>query len=285
MSIQTWVDGQVQSTLDVLDRAVQYGDGFFTTMLAAEGQLYNWPAHWRRLSASVVRLGFPEIEEQTVLQQLRQALTGNLQPIVVKVIVSRGLGGIGYQPPVEAKPRIIIQASPHPTYKKASDMTEMHPAMAVALCESICAINPQLAGMKHLNRLENVLARAELAGTAFSEGIMLNARQKVISATQSNVFLIKGTRLITPALVESGVEGTTRHQLRFLSESLGLEWIECEITLDEIRNADELFLSNAVRGIMPVKEFMDMKFAVERVVEIQQAWSQWQQNNAIRIWE
>ncbi len=285
MSVRSWVDGQEQNLLEVLDRAVQYGDGFFTTMLSAEGQLYNWSAHWRRLSESASRLGFPEMEEQSVLQQLAQALTGNERPVVVKVIVSRGLGGIGYQPPVEAKPRIIIQVSPHPLYKKTADMTEMHPAMAVTLCKSVCAINPQLAGIKHLNRLENVLARAELIGTEFAEGIMLNARQQVISATQSNVFLIKGQQLVTPKLIDSGVEGTTRYQLRFLVESLGLEWIEREVALEEIRDADELFLSNAVRGIMPVKEFMNTKFAVERVVEIQQAWLEWQQNNAIRIRE
>lgn len=283
---RTWVNGQACSNLSVMDRAFQYGDGFFTTMLVSQGKVYNWSGHWFRIEQSALRLGFPKLDETQTLEQLADILREQgspHHPLAVKLTVSRGRGGIGYQPPSDPSINLVVQLSPHPLYVTSEEMVDLPEPLELKRCDSVCGINPQLAGLKHLNRLENVLARAELADTGFAEGVMLNANQEVVCATQSNLFLIQGKQVITPDLSQSGVAGTTRQGLRPLIKDLGLNWCERIVHLEDFAQADEVFLSNALRGIMPVAKFEEQVFAVERTFEIQQAWYEWQQNNAKQV--
>jgi len=282
---RTWVNGQACSTISLLERAFQYGDGFFTTMLVCQGKIYNWSGHWFRIEQSALRLGFPKLDQAQTLEQLAGVLSEQdlPQPQVLKLIVSRGQGGVGYQPPSDPSINLVVQLSPHPVYATSEEMAKQPEPLQLKRCDSVCGINPQLAGLKHLNRLENVLARAELADTGFAEGLMLNANQQVICATQSNLFLIQGKEVITPDLSQSGVAGTTRHTLPQIIKNLGLTWCERIVRLEDLAQADEVFLSNALRGIMPVAKFEEQVFAVERTFEIQQAWYEWQQNNAKQV--
>ncbi|MDG6778281.1 aminodeoxychorismate lyase [Thiomicrorhabdus sp. zzn3] len=296
-TVFTWVDGQPQNQIEIADRALQYGDGFFTTMLVSGNRLFNWSAHWRRLQSSAERLGFATLDEVQALSLLRPVLQKAVelrptQPFcVLKIIVSRGAGGIGYQPPAEAVGRVIIQLMPHPLFRTENELRAPLPPIDAMICQTQAGIQPQLAGMKHLNRLENVLARAELAASAppfFGEGIMLNADEEVISGTQSNVFVIQGQTMLTPPLTRCGVEGTTRYQLQFLAKHLGLVWQEQRLTLQHLQDAPALFFSNAVRGIMPVQHLVHngvnvATYEVEAVVQIQQAWSDWQNDNALEV--
>lgn len=293
----TWVDGQPQEQIEIADRALQYGDGFFTTMLVGGNRLFNWPAHWRRLQSSTERLGFAALDETSLLALLSPVLQKAVelrqtQPFcVVKIIVSRGIGGIGYQPPADAVGRVIIQLLPHPVFRTENELMAPLPPIDAMLCETQASIQPQLAGLKHLNRLENVLARAELAASTtqfFGEGVMLNADEEVISGTQSNLFVIQEQTLLTPPLTRCGVEGTTRYQLQLLAERLGLVWQEQLLTIQNLQGAQALFFSNAVRGIMPVQHLFHngvnvATYEVEAVVQIQQAWSDWQNGNALEV--
>lgn len=291
----TIINGSLIDSVSVRDRGLQYGDGFFTTMLVTGDQLLNWSGHWRRVQQAGSRLKFPVIDEQALFTQVKQAIAvfnytkSTIESNkVVKLIFTRGVGGIGYQIPEMPQISTILQVTLAPI--KIEREAETHlPIFAqpqvieLGLCETLCGIQPQLAGLKHLNRLENVLARSEIAGKGLPEGLMLNAYQHVIGGTQSNLFLIKGHSLITPQLTDSGVEGTTRYQLSQLADSLGLVWQESTLLITDLMQADELFLANAVRGVMPVNLFNKRAYTTIKTLEIHQAWSNWQRDNAVSL--
>lgn len=287
---QIWVNGKPDAPISAYDRGLQYGDGFFTTLLAADGQVFNWSAHWRRLSRSAERLGFPALNETHVWRQAETVLreSENLSPQVMKLIFSRGKGGAGYQPPSVPQVNLIVQLSGHPLWERIEQMGEFPEPALIRLCQTCCGIQPQLAGLKHLNRLENVIARMELMTGGEPEGLMLNHQESVICGTQSNLFLIQGNTVLTPKIDLSGVEGTTRYQLRNAIETLGLKWKERRLTLKDIESADELFLTNAVRGVLPVSRLRgagldDKIFNSEQTREIHQVWYEWQRLNAKQV--
>ncbi len=300
----TYLKGQPITSRSVQDRAFHYGDGFFTTLLCLDNALLNWSAHWRRLEQSAQRLRFPEgtgwLDESTVLQQIGLSVFHFNQQLgletssykVLKVLVSRGLPephqARGYAFSKEAKPLLLIQVSQQteplnfpPLMGLNQGLDEACYSMDIECCQTQACIQPQLAGVKHLNRLANVLARTEVLQKQQDEGIMLNALGFVIGGTQSNLFMIKGHQVITPKLDKSGVEGTTRYQLSSLLGSLGWEWLEADITLKWLQTADELFLSNAIRGIMPVRKLESKLFKVDNSLKIQEEWSKWQLRNAL----
>ncbi len=293
--VTTIVNGSLIDAVSVRDRGLQYGDGFFTTMLVTGDQLLNWPGHWRRVQQAASRLQFPAMDELELFTQVKQAIAvfnytkSTIESNkVVKIIFTRGVGGVGYQIPEKPLISTILQVALAPIQIEREAETNLPmfaqpQAIEIGLCETLCGIQPQLAGLKHLNRLENVLARSEIAHKGLPEGIMLNAYQQAIGGTQSNLFLIKGHRLITPQLTDSGVEGTTRYQLSQLAGSLDLVWQEANLLITDLMQADELFLANAVRGIMPVNLFNQKRYPTIKTFEIHQAWSTWQRENAVSL--
>ncbi len=291
----TIINGSLIDSVSVSDRGLQYGDGFFTTMLVTGDQLLNWQGHWRRVQQAAERLQFPALDEQELFTQVKQAIavfnytkSTIASNKVVKIILTRGAGGIGYQMPDTPQISTILQVTLAPIQIEREAGTNLplfsQPlGIDLGLCETLCSIQPQLAGLKHLNRLENVLARSEIVKKGFVEGLMLNAYQQVISGTQSNLFLIKDHHLITPLLKDSGVEGTTRYQLSQLAASVGLTWQESTLVLEDLKQAEELFLANAVRGIMPVNNFDQRTYPNIKTLEIHQAWSNWQRENVVSL--
>jgi len=284
MSVDTWVNGMPQTMLPVSDRSVHYGDGFFTTILVQNKQLLNWSGHWQRIENSSLRLKLPLIEKLTLQAWITKALMTYFQEnksdnCVVKIIISRGSGGIGYQAPekIELQCCFIIKPSPNSSFTSGDN-----DAIETTVCQVKASIS-EFAGLKTLNRLENVMARTEITNQGYFEGIMLNHNQQVISGTQSNIFIIKDKTIFTPFMNVSGVEGTTRNQLLTLLPGLGYQVKECLLDLDEIYQADELFFCNAVRGILPVSKLTSTKYTIKQVNGIQQAWLKWQNENAIPI--
>ncbi|MGM0541109.1 MAG: aminodeoxychorismate lyase [Pseudomonadota bacterium] len=293
--ITTIINGSLIDSVSVRDRGLQYGDGFFSTLLVTGNLLLNWPGHWRRVQNAAHRLQFPVIDEQELFTQVKQAVavfnytkSSVESNKVVKVIFTRGVGGIGYQVPETPQITTILQVTLAPIqieHETGSHLPIFSQPQAIELgvCETLASIQPQLAGLKHLNRLENVLARSEIVRKGLTEGVMLNAYQQVIGGTQSNLFLIKGQNLITPQLTDSGVEGTTRYQLSLLADHLNLVWKESTLFIEDLMEADGLFLANAVRGIMPVNLFNQKRFSNSKILEIHQAWSNWQRDNGVSL--
>lgn len=297
MAAMTWLNGEQEERLPLCDRGLQYGDGFFTTSLIIQGQLLNAPAHWQRLQASAHRLYFSQFDLQSLQQQVLHVLADTLPDLaVLKILVTRGCGGKGYALPTKEHSNTVIQLLPYPV-KIVLDQTQSFfewisrtPAIAASVLQSRWGIHSQLAGLKHINRLENVLARQELHelgvvqgnlefSIGFAEGVMLNENREVISGTQSNlVARIKG-QWVTPKLHHSGVMGTT---LRRLAEEMSIE--ATTLSLQDLARAEALFFCNAVRGVMPVACLAFGRFAqqnlpekvdyaVDWVAPVQQLWA------------
>ncbi len=245
MSIRILVNGEQADTVSVSDRGLAYGDGLFETMRAVEGRFPLWPRHMQRLAEGCRRLGLP-VPDSDVLVVECSAVVKELPYAVVRLTLTRGLGPRGYAVPSNLQPTRIIQAGPAPKLQQAW----YHHGIRVHVCETRLAAQPRLAGLKHLNRLEQVLARNEWHDDTLTEGLVCDADGFVISATAANLFAVLDGELSTPAVDQCGVAGVARAEIMVRNEGVVVR----RIHLQELEQADELFLSSSVRGIFPVAE-------------------------------
>lgn len=239
--------------IESTDRGLAYGDGVFETIAVNDGVPLALDRHLARIEAGCRRLGF---DAPPLADDIRDRCAGHARA-VLKVIVTRGEGGRGYRPPTDPVPTRVITLHAWP----AHDPAWAEQGVAVRWCETRLAIQPALAGLKHLNRLEQVLARAEWAGVdRWQEGLMCDMDGNVIEATQANVFIVAGGRLRTPRVDRCGIEGITRARLIEAADELG---IVCEAAMFDagaVDSADEVLLCNSVIGIWPVREVGDARF-------------------------
>mgnify|MGYP000846026526 CR=1 FL=1 len=243
----SWVDGRPAAELPLGDRGLAYGDGLFETIAVRQGQPTLFDAHLARLSAGCARLAIP-CDEALIGAEIR-AFSAELGDGVAKLILTRGDGRRGYARPEPATPRRILLGSPLPEYPRS------HAEQGVCLypCATRLAEQPLLAGLKHLNRLEQVLARSEWSDEAYAEGLLHDAQGRVIEAVFSNLFLVKAGCLLTASLERCGVAGVMRGALLEQARALRLQVEIRDIPHDELLAADEVFVCNSVYGIWPVR--------------------------------
>lgn len=256
------VDGQVREQVSALDRGLGYGDGLFETIRFVSAEAPLWSRHMHRLEEGCRRLCLPGPEPALLLAEARRVSQG-LPGAVVRITLTRGVGARGYRPPAQPEPTRIV-AGFEPPYPDATGQAD---GIRVRLCATRLAAQPLLAGLKHLNRLEQVLARAEWDDPAIAEGVLCDADGLAISATAANLFAVVGGTLVTPLLDRCGVAGVARAEILDA-------WPQGQvrpIPLAELREADELFLSSSVRGILPVRELDGRAFAVGPVTRALQA--------------
>lgn len=239
MNVRVLRGDQVGSSLDANDRGLLYGDGVFETLLVHQGQPVWWREHWQRLARGAQVLGLPLPDEVWVRQQC-QLLLGDSDRAVLKIILTRGIGGHGYAAAEDLVPTVVLSLHPAPEPRSAS--------IAVRWCRMALAIQPALAGIKHLNRLEQVLARAEWNDPAIAEGLMCDTQGRVVCATAGNVFARIGGRWLTPPVRYCGIAGILRAWLLDNIADAG----EIELSPDQVNRAEALFICNSVRGILPV---------------------------------
>jgi 4-amino-4-deoxychorismate lyase len=225
------------------DRGLNYGDGLFETMLLKDAAIRFLTQHLARLSSSCARLGIHYPGDESIRRELAE-LTKDHREAVVKIVLTRGVGGRGYRPDARATPTRIITLHDAPAVFDTD--------IAVRWCEMRLARNPALAGMKHLNRLEQVLAQREWSDNQIEEGLMLDYEGELVCGTASNVFLVRGHELVTPDLRYCGVRGVMRGQVMQAAMTLGISVHEEPLWPDDVASATELFVSNAVRGIRAV---------------------------------
>lgn len=245
------INGQSGATISPLDRGFAYGDGVYETCRVAYGKVPLWQLHKERLLTSCQRLGIACDADQLDLycNELLTLPEINQHPdAVLKVTVTRGVGGRGYKiPPVTATTYCLAMFEGNPLL--SNHYTQ---GVNLRICQHRLSSNPALAGLKHMNRLEQVLARSEW-GDEYHEGLLLDALGNVIEATSSNLFVVIDDELITPDLSHSGVEGVMRRLiLENLAPALGLVPCIKTISLMELQKADEVFICNSVAGISPV---------------------------------
>lgn len=249
--MQALVNGRPASVVQVGDRGLAFGDGLFETMRLAGGRLPLLEAHLQRLQRGCARLRmpFPALALRRDLEQIvRWAPPG--QDALVKLILTRGAGGQGYAPGVARAPTRLLMLSELP----ARPARWWRDGVMLWPCRTRLGLNPDLAGLKHLNRLENVLARAEWSDPRYAEGILRDVDGFYIEATASNLFLVVDGRLLTPELDRCGVAGVMRQLL--LSDWAGLagelEPRQCAVDEALLARAEEVFLTNALIGAWPV---------------------------------
>lgn len=242
------IDGMTGSTLSASDRGLHYGDGLFETIAVHDGRLLLMERHLARLRDGCLRLGIPCPEPGLLAAEAEQIGRAAARG-VVKIIVTRGTGGRGYAPPGSVQPTRIVSLHDWPAYPGAV----RGDGIDAPLCRIRLARQPALAGLKHLNRLEQVLARAELHAAGALEGIMLDTEGFVIEGSMSNLFAVRGEELWTPDLSSCGVEGVVRAEILSRAASWSLRPVIRAWTPDEIAGADEAFLTNSVIGVWPVK--------------------------------
>ncbi|MFT5372782.1 MAG: 4-amino-4-deoxychorismate lyase, partial [Lysobacterales bacterium] len=258
------VNGEILKFVPASDRGLNYGDGVFETIAVIQGRPRLWQEHMDRLAIGCERLGM-EAPPQAVLLRELQTVCAGLQRCIVKIVLSRAYSGRGYSPLIGAAPERVVSS-----YLWQADSSN-HTVTGVDahICEIKLAIQPALGGMKHLNRLEQVLASRELDSVTEHEGILFDAEDHLISTISANIFMVYRGQVLTPRLDRSGVRGVLRSQiLKVFKARCELRRISREM-LDE---ASEVFLCSAVRGIIPIKRIDEIEYPIGPATREFQAW-------------
>jgi len=239
-------DGRPCTEGAAASRALQYGDGVFRTMLWSDGAVADWPWHLDKLAAdcAALRLRMPDAG---LLADEVSTLAGGAARAVLKLIVARAGGGRGYRPAGEASERWLYRFDAPPPCEDAYRRGIRVVLSAVALSEQ-----PLLAGVKHLNRLDQVLAARDCPADA-DEALMCDAAGYLVCGTRSNLFCVSGGQLLTPQLNRCGVAGIMRARILETCAALGVPARAAVLEPAALLAADEVFVSNALIGIWPVR--------------------------------
>lgn len=248
------------------DRGLAYGDGCFETLRLTPGAAPLWSRHRARLLEGAGRLGIPFSADEAdaaltaALSQAQDAEAG-----VLKLILTRGSGGRGYAWPEPAAPRLIASLHPRPT-RPQRDYTD---GIQAGLCAQRLALQPAFAGLKHLNRLEQVMARREVQQAGWQEGLMCDAGGCPVEFTSMNLFAVVAGELWTPAVTDCGVAGVARGLiLEELAPQLGLRVQVATRPLSQLDAATEVFACNSVAGILPVRKLAQWVWPVGEITRV-----------------
>lgn len=271
----SWVNGREQHHIAVTDRGLQYGDGLFETLLYLDNTLVLKKEHLDRLKRDAARLHL-NLDHQKLQFELDRFLkelkTRNASCGIVKILVTRQFAGRGYGFDKKSDSNISLQFFSGIVYPKAN-----RKGISITLLPQYLAINPAMAGIKHLNRLEQVLAHRHLhkpftRGIAYQEGLLLDQKQAVVEGVHSNIFMIKDGVIITPWLDRCGVRGVMRDFiLQSACKALKFSIQEKRIGLTDLLQADEVFMCNSVYGIWPVTQLDVKSYGLGSVTQTLQA--------------
>lgn len=261
------INGSFEHAISAYDRGFTYGDGVFRTMSVRNGMPVSWPFHYQKLVADCAAIGIVCPSAELLMSDLHrlfeQELFAENAVHVAKVMITRGEGERGYAPPVITIPTRVLIKSDFPKYPEKL-FTE---GAALHLCDTRLSIQPKLAGIKHLNRLENVLARMEWRDETIFDGLMLNQDGLPIECTMSNLFVRFGQQLLTPDLSQCGVAGITRQRILGLNKVLGLEISVKNFTLASMLLADEVIICNSLYGALQVTQLEETRWPAQSLAE------------------
>ncbi len=240
------IDGEPAGCIDPADRGLAYGDGLFETMAVRDGDILALEAHLARFTRDAARLALEPPSAATLERDFARLGIAARESAVVKLMLTRGSGGRGYRPPSPARPRRITSVHPWPA------LADRHAPRLAWICRHPIGSNPATAGIKHLNRLDQVLASAEWPDADHVEGLMCDADGALVEATRSNVFLVRGGVLVTPALDRAGVAGVVRAAALEHAARLGIPTEIRRVDRAELATADELFVTSSVLGVCSI---------------------------------
>ena len=267
------INGEFKDSISVYDRGLAYGDGFFETMLwdsFVEKNETNvgvefWLRHLRRIKdgCQLMQINLPIDEE--IIRQRNLILKASLKEKksgLLKMIVTRGVGGRGYKFERNMIPTIIFLSLPKPKVKKEY----FKPGVVVKICKTQLSKNTNLFGYKHLNRLDSVLARSEWEDNNIFEGVFVDSKKNILEGTMTNIFFVHEKTLITPPIIDSGINGVMRQVIidkaKFFFDKLVIR----KINLRDVEKFDQMFLTNSVLKVIPVIRFEKKKFIKKKNV-------------------
>lgn len=251
------INGDIQHTITPLDRGFAYGDGVFRTLKVVNGLPQHWPLHYQKLVADCAAIGIVCPNPDLLMADFQQLFNAD-DMAVAKIMITRGEGVRGYaQPAITVPTRVWIKSS-LPQYPEYYFSDGVH----LFLCQTRLAYQPKLAGIKHLNRLENILARSEWDSMEAVEGLLLDADDRVIECTASNLFARYGQTLKTPNLTRCGVAGVTRERIMQLAHLLQLTIQIEDINLEQLLLADEILICNSLMSVVQVTQLHGRQWQV-----------------------
>jgi 4-amino-4-deoxychorismate lyase len=266
--IQVLVDGEAALGIDVLDRGLHYGDGLFETIACRGGHARFLELHLQRLAEGCRRLGIHYPDRTGLTTQIR-ALAATAPDCIIKLIVTRGSATArGYGAHGDEEARTILLQYPW----GAEDPAPWEQGVAVRTAQGRLGENPALAGLKHLNRLEQVLIRGEWTDPAIQEALVFSSSGWLVSGTMSNVFLVRDNRIMTPAITGAGIRGVMRRVVMREAQRGGLMATEAALDAAALASAEEIFLTNARIGIWPVRVLDRRSLAVGPMTRQLQQW-------------
>ena len=230
------VNGLACDTITTFDRGLLYGDGLFETTAVADGRILNWSRHVARLHLGCERLGLP-IPDDDLLRTEVLRCAGATERCVVRIIWTRGQGGRAYTPALNVVPTRIIARRAWPSNIEAN----RNRGIRVGIAQQRLGINPSLAGIKHLCRLEQVLASRELSTNDLDDVLMLDSVGSVIESTRCNLFVISRDTVSTPLLNDCGVRGVMRANVLEFASQCGLKSRERKLSVADLESADAMF--------------------------------------------
>ena len=251
------INGSFNQAISPFDRGFAYGDGVFRTIKIVGGLPEYWPQHYQKLVAdcAVINIVCPSAEllmGDLSLLFSADAASENSQA-VAKIIITRGEGNRGYTTPAITAPMRAVLKSDMPDYAE----TRFTDGVNLTICETRLAVQPKLAGIKSLNRLENVLARMEWHNPDTTEGIMLDTSDNVIECTAANIFARFGDTLMTPSLAQCGIAGITRQRIIDLARTLSLNISIETFNLEKLLSADEVIICSSLYGAWQVNKIQE----------------------------
>lgn len=256
------INGVEQDTLAASDRGLQFGDGCFTTARIQHGEIAFFSQHIERLQKTCAALTIL-FTEWSQLQQEMQLLARQQGDGVLKVVITRGSGGRGYSPSACQAPTRILSTSSAPAHY----VRWQQEGISLALSGIRLGRNPQLAGLKHLNRLEQVLIRAELEQSGADEALVLDSEGWVTECCAANIFWRAGDTVFTPRLDQAGVKGIMRqHCLSHLAQSR-FDVVEVNARESAVYQADEVIICNTLMPVIPVNCFADVHYLSRELFE------------------
>ncbi len=260
-TVRYCINGKLVNGIAPTNRGFAYGDGVFRTMRLLNGELQDWPLHYQTLVADCSKIQIVCPSAELLMQEFKYLMASSdeedTQFSILKIIITRGEGARGYAPPAVSEPTRVLIQSPLPNYPN-----EIYEAgVALYTCQTRLAQQPLLAGIKHLNRLENVLARAELKDPRFFDGLLRDYDDKVIEAVSGNLFIRKEGAVMTPALDSCGVAGVMRQKILDWFKTQGQPVVVTALTMDDLLNAEAVVIVNSVYGVLQVSQIDEQAIA------------------------
>lgn len=260
-SIRYCINGKLISGITPTNRGFAYGDGIFRTMRLLDGELQDWPLHYQTLVADCSKIQIVCPSAELLMQEFKyfmaSALGTDQSSGIIKIIITRGDGARGYAPPAICEPTRVFIHSALPEYPPEIYST----GVALYTCQTRLASQPLLAGIKHLNRLENVLARAELKDPRFFDGILRDYDEHVIEGVSGNLFISKDGVVMTPPLDRCGVAGVMRQKILDWYKTQGRPVVTTTLAMENLLTADAVVIANSVYGVLQVTHIDEQAIA------------------------